>query len=213
MTAAPVRCSAWLGVSFWVEAIANPTRKDVASAASIRMTGDERRALLDDMERSEAEDSTRAKREDSARNEPCKPANGSHSGQTWERHPLNTRRGETPNDPKLSDGGAWRGSCEGGAQKEATDVGQRWLGVKTPKPELAATVTRGAVRCSAWLGAVRFGTDVVKEFREQRSDSRWMPERECLESWDSPGAWSGEKPKTAALSRCSELLRVKRRDV
>ena len=28
----------------------------------------------------------------------------------------------TPNDPKLSDGGAWRGSCEGGAQKEATDV-------------------------------------------------------------------------------------------
>ncbi len=58
----------------------------------------------------------------------------------------------TPNDPKLSDGGAWRGSCEGGAQKEATDVGQRWLGGKTPKPESAAAVTRGAVRCSAWLG-------------------------------------------------------------
>jgi len=58
----------------------------------------------------------------------------------------------TPNDPKLSDGGAWRGSCEGGAQKEAPDVGQRWLGGKTPKPESAATVTRGAVRCSAWLG-------------------------------------------------------------
>ena len=61
-------------------------------------------------------------------------------------------RGMTPNDLKLSDGGAWRGSCEGGAQKEATNVGQRWLGVKTPKPESAATVTRGAVRCSAWLG-------------------------------------------------------------
>ena len=59
---------------------------------------------------------------------------------------------KSPNDPKLSDGGAWRGSCEGGAQKEATDVGQRWLGGKTPKPESAATVTRGAVRCSAWLG-------------------------------------------------------------
>ena len=58
----------------------------------------------------------------------------------------------TPNDPKLSDGGAWRGSCEGGAKKEAADVGQRWLGVKTPKLESAATVTRGAVRCSAWLG-------------------------------------------------------------
>ena len=62
-----------------------------------------------------------------------------------------------PNDPKLSDGGAWRGSCEGGAKKEATGVGQRWLGVKTPKLEIAATVTRGAVRCSAWLGAFGFG--------------------------------------------------------
>ena len=30
-----------------------------------------------------------------------------------------------PIDPKLSDGGAWRGSCEGGAKKEATDVEQR----------------------------------------------------------------------------------------
>ena len=39
--------------------------------------------------------------------------------------PLNTTRVATPNDPKLSDGGAWRGSCEGEAQKEATDVGQR----------------------------------------------------------------------------------------
>ena len=28
-------------------------------------------------------------------------------------------------------------------------------------------------------------TDARKEFREQRPDSRWMPERECLESWDS----------------------------
>ena len=25
--------------------------------------------------------------------------------------PLNTTRVATPNDPKLSDGGAWRGSC------------------------------------------------------------------------------------------------------
>ena len=61
-------------------------------------------------------------------------------------------RGMTANDPKLSDGGAWRGSCEGEAQREAADVGQRWLGVKTPGQEIAATVTRGAVRCSAWLG-------------------------------------------------------------
>ena len=58
----------------------------------------------------------------------------------------------TPNDPKLSDCGARRGSCEGGAKKEVTDVGRRWLGVKTPGRKIAATVTRGAVRCSAWLG-------------------------------------------------------------
>ena len=39
----------------------------------------------------------------------------------------------TPNDPKLSDGGGWRDGCagEGGG---------------------AASVTAGAVRCSAWLG-------------------------------------------------------------
>jgi hypothetical protein len=38
-----------------------------------------------------------------------------------------------PNDPKLSDGGGWRDGCagEGGG---------------------AASVTAGAVRCSAWLG-------------------------------------------------------------
>ena len=64
---------------------------------------------------------------------------------------IKSKRAKGPNDPKLSDGGAWRGSCAGGAKKEATDVGQRWLGVKTPKLEIAATVTRGAVRCSAWL--------------------------------------------------------------
>jgi hypothetical protein len=40
---------------------------------------------------------------------------------------------ESPNDPKLSDGGGWRDGCagEGGG---------------------AASVTAGAVRCSAWLG-------------------------------------------------------------
>ena len=34
-------------------------------------------------------------------------------------------RAESPNDPKLSDRGGWRGGCEGGAKKEATDVEQR----------------------------------------------------------------------------------------
>jgi hypothetical protein len=42
---------------------------------------------------------------------------------------------ERPKDPKLSDGGGWRDGCtgEGGG---------------------AASVTAGAVRCSAWLGDV-----------------------------------------------------------
>ena len=61
------------------------------------------------------------------------------------------RYAKSPNDPKLSDGGAWRGSCEGGAQKEATDVGQRPGRTGRARARIAATVTRGAVRCSAWL--------------------------------------------------------------
>ncbi len=43
-----------------------------------------------------------------------------------------------------------------------TDVGQRWLGRDGSKQEIAATVTRGAVRCSAWLGV------------------RWSPETEQM---------------------------------
>ena len=43
-------------------------------------------------------------------------------------------------------------SCEGGAQKEATDVGQRHDRTRRARARIAATVTRGAVRCSAWLG-------------------------------------------------------------
>ena len=51
----------------------------------------------------------------------------------------------TPNDPKLSDCGARRAGCVVGER--------RW-------PE-AASVTRGAVRCSAWLGdSGRFTVDV-----------------------------------------------------
>ena len=41
-----------------------------------------------------------------------------------------------PNDPKLSDGGGWRGGCA---------VGER-------RRQEAAAVTAVAVRCSAWLG-------------------------------------------------------------
>ena len=69
---------------------------------------------------------------------------------------LEKERCESPNDPKLSDGGAWRGSCEGGAQKEAADVGQSHDRTRRVQARIAATVTRGAVRCSAWLGDCRF---------------------------------------------------------
>ena len=47
---------------------------------------------------------------------------------------------------KLSDGGAWRGSCEGGAQKEATDVELCHERTRRVQARIAATVTRGAVR-------------------------------------------------------------------
>ena len=70
------------------------------------------------------------------------------------------------NDPKLSDRGAWRGSCEGGAQKEATDVGQSHDRTRRVQARTAATVTRGAVRCSAWLGVAvisEFGDDMLLE--------------------------------------------------
>ena len=52
---------------------------------------------------------------------------------------------ETPNDPKLSDGGGWRGCCGKAA-------GARWA--KVAGWCVAAAVTAGAVRCSAWLDAV-----------------------------------------------------------
>ena len=41
----------------------------------------------------------------------------------------------TPNDPKLSDGGGWRGPCMAGGKVAAE----------------ARAVTAVAVRCSAWL--------------------------------------------------------------
>ena len=61
-------------------------------------------------------------------------------------------RAKAANDPKLRDGGAWRGSCEGGAKKEATDVRERHDRTGRPRTGIAATVTRGAVLCSALLG-------------------------------------------------------------
>ena len=54
---------------------------------------------------------------------------------------------ETPNDPKLSDGGARRAGCGDVAGAGWAKVAGRWA---------AASVTRGAVRCSAWLGVAGF---------------------------------------------------------
>ena len=45
--------------------------------------------------------------------------------------------GKAPNDPKLSDGGGWRGLCR---------WAERW------RRSAAQAVTAVAVRCSAWLG-------------------------------------------------------------
>lgn len=50
---------------------------------------------------------------------------------------VHTEREEVPNDPKLSDCGGWRAGCTVGGKAAAE----------------AASVTAGAVRCSAWLGA------------------------------------------------------------
>jgi len=52
------------------------------------------------------------------------------------------RERKSPNDPKLSDGGGWRGPCMVGG-KAAVE---------------ARAVTAVAVRCSAWLG-VAFASD------------------------------------------------------
>ena len=60
----------------------------------------------------------------------------------------------TPNDPKLSDGGGWRDGCA---------VGER-------RRQEAASVTAGAVRCSAWLG-VPFASELVKKLRMVRAEA------------------------------------------
>ena len=55
----------------------------------------------------------------------------------------------TPNDPKLSDGGGWRGPCMAGGKAAAE----------------ARAVTATPVRCSAWLGA---SADWRKPFIDRR---------------------------------------------
>ena len=54
------------------------------------------------------------------------------------------KRVATPNDPKLSDGGGWRGPCMAGGKAAAE----------------ARAVTAVAVRCSAWLGVIGLSLSV-----------------------------------------------------
>ena len=65
---------------------------------------------------------------------------------------------QSPNDPKLSDGGGWRAGCMVGGKAAAE----------------AASVTAGAVRCSAWLGVAGFGVEVIPELPQFRCDWRVM---------------------------------------
>ena len=63
------------------------------------------------------------------------------ASQSWHERKIKHRSllgacAQSPNDPKLSDGGGWRAGCMVGGKAAAE----------------AASVTAGAVRCSAWLG-------------------------------------------------------------
>src|SRR5258707_15889862 len=103
----------------------------------------------------------------------------------------------TPNDPKLSDRGVRRGTCMGGG-KAVVEAG---------------AVTHGAVRCSAWLGDFTGLGQTPK--KSSGRDARTRDRRPNVNVWKAEtrdDAREGEKPKTAALSRRSELLRVKRLD-
>ena len=79
----------------------------------------------------------------------------------------------TPNDPKLSDRGARRGTCMVGGKAVAE----------------AGAVTCGAVRCSAWLGVAvdsgiddarqtEYGASVMEAIAEQLENKlhEWKPE-------------------------------------
>ena len=71
----------------------------------------------------------------------------------------------TPNDPKLRDRGGWRGSCEGGAKKEATDVKKRHERMREVRARIAASVTAVAVLCSALLAVTSFRLEFRGEGR------------------------------------------------
>ena len=69
-------------------------------------------------------------------------SDGGHVGSVAECR-FGARAAKAPNDPKLSDCGGWRAGCMVGGKAAAE----------------AASVTAGAVRCSAWLGVAAVGKD------------------------------------------------------
>ena len=74
----------------------------------------------------------------------------------------------TPNDPKLSDCGARRAGC-GVSDKADARGRERVSRRRRVEREKAASVTRGAVRCSAWLGVT------------------WTRRRRCKRVWKALG--------------------------
>ena len=75
---------------------------------------------------------------------------------------IHKMRGVTPNDPKLSDRGARRGTCMVGGKAAAE----------------AGAVTCGAVRCSAWLGVTLLGKTAQTTTGQKRESALRMKLRE-----------------------------------
>ena len=73
---------------------------------------------------------------------------------SYQKVPVPVGAWKTPNDPKLSEPRGWRDRCVVERSEGIRAREKWWLGRNGSELEIAATVTRGAVRCSAWLGDV-----------------------------------------------------------
>ena len=80
---------------------------------------------------------------------------------------VHTRREESPNDPKLSHGRAWRGPCAGEGGR-----GRRW--------REAWAVTCTPVGCSAWLGVSGCIEEVFQSAKNHAAgDTLESPIKDC----------------------------------
>ena len=84
--------------------------------------------------------------------------------------------GESPNDPKLSDRAARRDACPTAARTETKPSR------KQREAKKARGVTRGPVRCSAWLGDVDSGFPDAVSVSISDMDSSPMTPQEHLET-------------------------------